>query len=286
MTIALELKCGLNGFKAHPIRDRWIFSGNSRILHVASEDILTANVFGVLRNLDPKVWLVSFLENACRFSRTDFPNLYETDNFREFEVLLWQDLDQPPRQLEGRTQIDVFIVLRNSAILIECKGLAPLQTFVSTDDQNGDPRFWWDQAIRNIARGFAFVRRHMGEKDFFLVVISMSKKEKTFQQYENWSRMKEQVETRILKDSDLRKAFPKDSIDDICRKLSRQIRWVKWGDLRKALQKSSFNEEGTFKPQSQFCRDLVNYLDLKTNQARERGGANDEITLDSGSKDR
>jgi hypothetical protein len=69
MTIALELKCGDSGFRAHPIRDRWIFSGNSKILHVASEDILTSNVFGVLRNLDPRVWLVSFFENAKLFRK-------------------------------------------------------------------------------------------------------------------------------------------------------------------------------------------------------------------------
>jgi hypothetical protein len=269
MTIVLELKCGVNGFRAHPIKDRWIFSGNSKILHTTSEDILTANVFGVLRNLDPKVWLISFLDSACEFSRTAFPNLFADDNFNEYEVLLWQDLDQPPRQLEGKTQADVFIVLANSAILIECKGFAPLQRFVSTDDKGGDRRFWWDQAIRNIARGFAFVRRHMSEREFFFVVLSMSGKEKTFQQYENWRRIKEQVETRILKDNELRKAFPEESIDDICQMLSRQLRWAKWVDLRKALQKCFFNETGTFKPQNRFCKDLVDYLDLKINQVQE-----------------
>jgi hypothetical protein len=267
MTIALELKCGDSGFRAHPIRDRWIFSGNSKILHIGSEDILTSNVFGVLRNLDPKVWLISFLENACKFSRPDFSKLFTDDNFSEYEVLLWQDLDQPPRKLEGRTQADVFVILRNTAILIECKGFAPLQRFVSTDDKDGDPRIWWDQAIRNIVRGFAFVRRHMSDKEFFFIVLSMSDKEETFQQYEKWDRIRDQIENRILKDSELGKVFPKDLINKICSKLSQQIRWVKWSDLKDVLERCSYNEEGNFKPQSRFCRDLVDYLNLKINQA-------------------
>jgi len=260
----LELKCGVEGFRAHPVKDRWILSGNSKILHVLSEDILTANVFGILKNLDPKVWLVSFLQNACNFSRKDFPHLHKDDNYSEFSVLLWHDLDQPPLWLEGKTQADVFIVLKNAAILVECKGFAPLQKLVSTDDRRGDPRFWWDQAIRNIVRGYVYSRKHFGEKDFFFVVLSMSEKEEIFVQYQDWRRIKDQVESRIVKDPELRDAFPKDSVDYICKKLSRQIRWVKWTDLKKALEKSSFNERGAFKPQSRFCKDVVEYLELKT----------------------
>jgi hypothetical protein len=264
MTIALELRCGIQGFRAHPIKDRWIFSGNSRILHTASEDILTANVFGTLRNLDPKVWLISFLQNVCNFSRKEFPRLYEDGNYSKFSMLLWQDLDSPPSWLEGPTQADVFIELKSAAILIECKGFASLQKFVSTDNQHGDPRLWWDQAIRNIVRGYVYSRKHFIQKDFFFVVLSMSDKEKTFVQYLNWRRIKEQVENRMIKDPTLRDNFPKNSIDDICKKLSRQIRWVKWANLKEALENSSFNENGEFKPQSRFCEDIVEYLELKT----------------------
>jgi len=264
MTIMLELKCGEEGFRAHPLKDRWIYSGNSKILHVLSEDILTANVFGILRNLDPKVWLVSFLQNACHFSREEFPYLYKDDNYSEFSVLLWHDLDQPPPRLEGRTQADVFIELKNIAILIECKALAPLQKRVSTDNRESAPRFWWDQVIRNIVRGYSYSRKHFGQKDFFFIVLSMSEKEETFTQYLDWHRIMEQVENRILKDPELRDVFPKDSVEDICKKLSRQIRWVKWTDLKEALEKSSFNERGVFRSQSRFCKDIVDYLELKT----------------------
>jgi hypothetical protein len=79
MTIFLELRCS-KGLRAHPIKDQWIMSGNSRILHVLSEDVMTVNVFGVLRNLDPEVWFVSFLQNACHFSREQFPSLHESEN--------------------------------------------------------------------------------------------------------------------------------------------------------------------------------------------------------------
>jgi hypothetical protein len=264
MTIALELKCGEEGFRAHPLKERWIYSGNSKIVHVLSEDILTANVFGILKNLDPKVWLVSFLQNACHFSREEFPYLYKDGNYSEFSVLLWHDFDQPPPWLEGRTQADVLIELGDVAILIECKALASLQKRVSTNDKEGSPRFWWDQAIRSIVRGYSYSKKHFGEKDFFFIVLSMSDKEETFTQYLDWRRLKEQVENRILKDPELRDDFPEDSVDDICRKLSRQISWVKWDDLKEALQKSLFNEERVFRSQSRFCKDVVDYLELKT----------------------
>lgn len=263
MTIALELKCGVKGFRAHPMKGRWILSGNSRILHVFSEDILTANVFGILRNMDPKVWLASFLENACFFPRKDYPSLFKDENYSEFSVLLWQDLDQPPRLLEGRTQADVFILLKNAAIMIECKGFAPLQKLVTTDNRKDEPRFWWDQAIRNIVRGYVYSRKHFSGKDFFFVVLSMSKKEETFNQYQDWHRLKEQIEKRVIKDPKLRDFFTTDSIDTICQSLSRQIRWVKWSELKKTLEKSSFNETGSFKPQSRFCKDVTEYLELK-----------------------
>jgi hypothetical protein len=263
MTITLELKCGVEGFRAHPLRERWILSGNSKILHVLSEDILTANVFGILKNLDPRVWLVSFLQNACCFSNEDFPHLYQDDNYSEFLICLWHDLDQPPRQLEGKTQADVFIVLKSALIMIECKGFAPLQKYVSTDDLKGDAGLWWDQAIRNIVRGYIHSKRHFAEKDFFFVVLSMSDKEETFRQYEDGSRIKKQVENRIVKDPEIRRFFPNASIDTICQKLSRHIRWVKWTDLKEALEKSSFNEKGDFNPQTRFCKDVVDYLELK-----------------------
>lgn len=246
------------------MRDRCILSGNSKILHIFSEDILTANVFGVLKNLNPKVWLSSFLKNGCNFSTEEFPFLYDDDNFSSSSISLWMDLDEPPSELEGITQADVFIELKNAAVLIECKVFAPLQKHVSTDRFETNPIFRWNQAIRNIVRGYAYVRRRFRDKDFFFVVLSMSEKEETFSQYENWARIRDQVEKRITKDPDLRRFFPAGSVDAICGKLSRQIRWAKWADLKAVLQACDFGESREFKPQSLFRDDLVKYLDLKT----------------------
>lgn len=59
MTILLEMSSCKDGLRAHPIKDLYVPSGNSKIVHVLSEDVLTANVFGFLKNLDPSVWLSS-----------------------------------------------------------------------------------------------------------------------------------------------------------------------------------------------------------------------------------
>jgi hypothetical protein len=185
---------------------------------------------------------------------------------------LWQDLDKPPPRLEGPTQVDVFIELKKATFIIECKGLALLQKRVSTDDPNVDRRYWWDQAIRGIVRGYAYSKKRFNEKDFFFIVLSTSEKEKTFKQYENWRRIKEQVKRRITKDPTLGDVFPKDSIDSVCQKLSCQIRWVKWIDLKGAPERSSFNEAGEFKPQSKFCKDVIEYLELKSRLSKRSVG--------------
>ena len=48
------------------------------IVRTTSEDLLTANVFGILKNLDPTIWLRRFLGEAIKgkdFSRHTFENL-------------------------------------------------------------------------------------------------------------------------------------------------------------------------------------------------------------------
>jgi hypothetical protein len=68
----------------------------------------------------------------------------------------------------------------------------------------------------------------------------------------------------VLLDPELRNAFPQESIDDICKRLSRQIRRAKWCGLKEALEQFHFNEDGEFRPQDKFCKDLIDYLDFKT----------------------
>lgn len=258
----LELKCFRERLRAHPIKGRYILSGNRPILHIMSEDILTANVFGILKNINPRVWLPPFLGNACGFTVTEFPRLYEDDDFSTFSVSLWHELDPPPRKLEGPTQADVLIELKNAIIIIECKGQAPLQKSVSTDKLNFNNRFLWDQAIRNIVRGYTYTRKHFEGKDFFFIVLSMNKKEEIFGQYEDWHRIRDQVENRILLDAALREFFPESSINEVCMKLSSHIRWSKWSNLGQTLENLAF-EDGYFCSQNRFCRDLVEYITMK-----------------------
>jgi hypothetical protein len=53
-------------------------SNRPLIVSTTSEDLLTANVFGILKNLDPKIWLRKFLGEVIKgkgFNRHTFDNL-------------------------------------------------------------------------------------------------------------------------------------------------------------------------------------------------------------------
>ena len=88
------------------------------ILRSTSEDIITANVFGILKNLNPHIWLQGFLSEAlhCDFTSACFNNL-------KFEF--WKKLS-PPGNLshkEGISEVDMVISFDNSIVLLEANTL-------------------------------------------------------------------------------------------------------------------------------------------------------------------
>jgi hypothetical protein len=92
------------------------------IVRTTSEDLLTANVFGILKNLDPKIWLRRLLGEAIKgkdFSRHTFENL----SF-EFRKKYRPPINRAPR--EGLSEVDVTLTYKNGVIFIEAKYLAPI----------------------------------------------------------------------------------------------------------------------------------------------------------------
>ena len=84
--------------------------------------MLTANVFGILKNLDPKIWLRRFLGEAIKgkdFSGHSFENL-------SFEF--WKKYRPPANRKyrEGVSEVDVTISYEGGVIFIEAKYLAPV----------------------------------------------------------------------------------------------------------------------------------------------------------------
>jgi hypothetical protein len=94
-------------------------------------------VFGILKNLDPKIWLTKFLGEAIKgsdFSRHTFENL-------SFEF--WKRYRPPVNRKyrEGISKVDVTISYKDGGIFIEAKYLAPVNLRTTRDSRR-------DQVIR------------------------------------------------------------------------------------------------------------------------------------------
>jgi hypothetical protein len=104
------------------------------ILRESSEDLLTANVFGLLRRLRPVLWLEPMLRAA--FPGHHVPRLV----LKDVTVALWKKLPPPVGRAgrEGLTEVDVYVAFRESVLLIESKftsGLTPGTTHDPLRDQ-------------------------------------------------------------------------------------------------------------------------------------------------------
>jgi hypothetical protein len=121
------------------------------IVRANSEDVVTANIFGTLKVLNPRWWLPDLLNSALGANR------FRRQVYRRLRIELWQKQRAYPRQylpwVEGNTEVDVVITWENppTTIFIEMKygsGLGP--TTVNNDGTTGYPS---DQLIRNARVG-------------------------------------------------------------------------------------------------------------------------------------
>jgi len=215
------------------------------ILRSTSEDILTANVFGILKNLDPHVWLKKFLFQALKqdFSRAPLENL-------SFDF--WKRI-YPPGNMsykEGLSEVDLIISFDNSIILLEAKYLAPLSkktTHCATRNQ----------LIRyiDIAINHYLYDAENPKEVYFVVLTSTKMKPWLIRYYRNPQRIFNEV-TRSSMFADYIKA---------CETIYKRIGWINWEGIRNILETSKeyFQEVAERK----FTEDLITYLEYKQNEA-------------------
>jgi hypothetical protein len=146
------------------------------IVRPTSEDVITGNLFQVLRALNPRWWLPDLLNEGLGATR------FRHQVYRRLDFRLWQNRPPYPHELlpwnEGSTQVDVTITWENppTTIFFELKYGADLSQRTAGDDgQSGYPS---DQLIRNARVGLLecgwFHRGEMFERqarDFVLIVI-------------------------------------------------------------------------------------------------------------------
>jgi hypothetical protein len=212
------------------------------IVRTTSEDLLTANVFGILKNLDPKIWLRRFLGEAINgkdFSRHTFENL-------SFEF--WKRYRPPANRKyrEGISEVDVTISYKDGIIFIEAKYLAPVSLRTSNDPRR-------DQVIRYLdLAAYHFLNHPDSLREFYFVLIIDTEKPP-------W------ILTRYRHNQTLIKGLTNPGLFkppvDAGRLLSKGIGWLTWKQFRKILEitKGHFRTEAEVK----FVEDLIVYLDYK-----------------------
>ena len=217
------------------------------IVRTTSEDLLTANVFGILKNLDPTVWLRRFLGEAIKgkdFSRHTFEGL-------SFEF--WKRYRPPANRKfrEGISEVDVTISYKDGIIFIEAKYLAPVSLRTSNDPRR-------DQVIRYLdLAAYHFLNHPDSVKEFYFVLIIDTEKPP-------WILTRYKSQTNLFKGLTHHGLFQMNQ--DIGSVLSKGIGWLTWKQLRKILEIT----RGQFRTgvERKFVEDLIVYLDYKIREGK------------------
>ena len=212
------------------------------ILRASSEDLLTANVFGLLRRLRPVLWLEPMLRAA--FPGHEVPRLV----LKDVTVALWKKLPPPVGRAgrEGLTEVDVYVAFGESVLLIESKFTSGLTPRTAHDPQR-------DQLIRLIDVAFS----HLVDGEFFprspfIMVTGMQDGEpRLVNQYRSANAVR-----RCIPGLDTRRGG-----DAVAQLLARQVGYLSWSRIAKTLA-ASVQHAGSL--EAALVMDAVGYIRHKT----------------------
>ncbi len=216
------------------------------IVRTTSEDLLTANVFGILKNLDPTIWLRKFLGEAIKgkdFSRHTFENL---------SFAFWKRY-RPPlnrKYREGISEVDVTISYKHGIIFIEAKYLAPVNLRTTSDPRR-------DQIIRYLdLAAYHYLNHPDGVKEFYFVLIIDTEKPP-------WILTRYRYNYNLIKGLTSPGLFKPPM--DTSHLLSKGIGWLSWSQLKEILEIT--REQFRNQVERRFVEDLILYLDYKIREA-------------------
>lgn len=230
------------------------------IVRSTSEDVVTANLWGTLKVLNPRWWLPDLLNSALGAER------FRRQIFRDFKVELWQKQRSYPRQhlrwKEGLTEVDVVLTWENppTTVFIEMKYGSKLST--RTSQNEGTEIYPADQLNRNARVGLREcgwfqedLLFYAAPRDFVLLLITPSSFNPLVARYRDPDRLR-----RSIPDGHRLKQLPKApfigelSYSDIVNLLVRQ---------RRLLTRT----------ERALIDNLTNYLNFKLEQLAERRNA-------------
>lgn len=256
MSIVFEL-CKSSGKKVCP--PFHVRNGNCPlIVRSTSEDLITSNVFGVLKNLDPNVWLPRLLGEAIKGK--DFGQ----ESFKSLSFEFWKKLKPPTGRIqrEGRSEIDLVISYDDTVIFIEAKYLASVSLRTTHDAYR-------DQVIRylDLAAHHVLVCQKESRKFYLILIEDTEKPPWVLQRY----RQPRNIATGL---ADL--GFFGDK-EDICKRLSEGIGWLSWAIIQDLL--SRVREDFKTDVEKRFIDDLNSYLGYKIREAERIRNERKQLNL-------
>jgi hypothetical protein len=167
MSLVIELEA--NGKKAGRVCDGSYRKGPGcpLIVRQTSEDVLTANVFGLLRRMRPCLWLRPMLNQAFCTRR------FLSRPMTRLAVEFWKPVQPPPNRadIEGASEIDVAITFESTVIFTEVKYRAPLSSRTSHDPKR-------DQLIRLLDVAYSTARTSdLFPREPFVFVLGLQEAE-------------------------------------------------------------------------------------------------------------
>lgn len=230
------------------------------IVRSTSEDVITGELFGTLRILNPRWWVPDFLNQALGTRR------FRRQYFRRFRIEPWQKQRLYPREHlkwdEGQTEVDVVMTWENPAttVFIEMKYGSNLSA--KTTHNNGEDGFPSDQLIRNARVGLwengwfqEDLLFHIPRRDFVLILLTPTTGNPLVRRYQQT----EQLRTAIPNGERL-KVLPRSPFigelgyRDVLELLAKQRRWFT-------------------RPEQKLIDGLNDYLTFKLSQLRTANGS-------------
>lgn len=250
MSIHYQLNSKFNAGKRPCPPDSLRVRKCNMVVNEASEDLLTSDVFGLLKYLDPLIWLMPLLK--CAFKGRDFSEI----EGMEAKIDFWRKFRAPPGSLhhESTSEIDIVIKFGDIVILVECKYMSGLRT----EGSSGKGR---DQIIRYLdAATFNLIKNVDEARRLFFILLSDTRTEPP-----PLSRYRECEKVA----AGLTHSRPYIDYEEVSKILADNIGWVRWSDLLDILKSHSLID---LKPiEAAIIDDLIDFLSYKL--TRRYGGA-------------
>jgi hypothetical protein len=212
------------------------------IVNENSEDLLTSNVFGLLKYLLPAIWLAPLLELIFK-GRT-----FRSIDRGKIKVEFWKKLPSPPgvEYHEGIPEIDIVIRIGHLIVLIECKYRSPVQEELTREHRR-------DQILKYLDCG---VYHYWPDSEtpceiLFVLLTDMEDGSQILSQYRD--------PERIF--AGLTQARPLVDYEDVSKRLAKNIGHARWGDLLRILENQDAKRLSSI--ESMIITDLVDYLRYK-----------------------